>query len=382
MPYWENTGISRLRIPYSKTGEPLDYEADDEIEVLREQREDWVRIGYLSTSDTDGNTLAIERAVFRQRPAVGERLKFRSKQDFSSYRRRRDAVSRITAEESIIPNLLSYFDPINCPEPTQFEDAPTSEQLDAYTIKDDDKLLFTLNAQQREAFCKLWSYGPVGLLQGPPGTGKTAFIASFVHFALTRGARNILLASQSHEAVNNAAEKVVDLCTRTGISADIVRFGAEGMLFDPLRPYHSSAILESYRALFRAEIRDRVSVLSGNLGLPREFVEAWFDVDLSFTKMLHELDKLNQQSVGEAVGQTRRGTLNAEVNRRRERIATLAAEKFHYKIAGQPAEMVAAIKNDLTERFGVRNPDAIRRLDHVIMLAKEWVEARNSRRKI
>ena len=43
---WEAGKVSHLRIPYSKEGEPLDYEADEEIEVLREVNEDWVRIGY------------------------------------------------------------------------------------------------------------------------------------------------------------------------------------------------------------------------------------------------------------------------------------------------------------------------------------------------
>jgi primosomal protein N' len=62
------------------------------------------------------------------------------------------------------------------------------------------RLAFSLNRQQRDAFIKLWTHGPLSLLQGPPGTGKTSFIASFVHYALSQGAQSILLASQSHEA--------------------------------------------------------------------------------------------------------------------------------------------------------------------------------------
>ena len=82
----------------------------------------------------------------------------------------------------------------------------------------------------------------MGLLQGPPGTGKTAFIASFVHYALSKGAQNILLASQSHEAVNNAAEKIVDICRQRETPLQLVRFGAEGMVSDMIQRYHSSSV--------------------------------------------------------------------------------------------------------------------------------------------
>ena len=59
---------------------------------------------------------------------------------------------------------------------------------------------------QIDAFSNILECRPLGLLQGPPGTGKTRFIGALVHYVLTQGlARNVLLASQSHEAVNNAA---------------------------------------------------------------------------------------------------------------------------------------------------------------------------------
>jgi len=149
--------------------------------------------------------------------------------------------------------------------------------------------------QQRLAFKRLWSNGHVGLLQGPPGTGKTAFIASFIHYALTKGARNILLASQSHEAVNNAAEKALELCRKTNLPLDLVRFGSEGMVSDALRPYHSSAILQSYRELFRSEVRQRISSLSENSGLPKDFVERWFDVHFHLGSLAADLDSSNSK---------------------------------------------------------------------------------------
>ena len=74
------------------------------------------------------------------------------------------------------------------------------------------KTAYGLNDTQANAFEFLTRVQPVGLLQGPPGTGKTKFIAALVHFALSNNlARNVLLASQSNDAVDNAAEAVLSL---------------------------------------------------------------------------------------------------------------------------------------------------------------------------
>src|SRR3546814_12954793 len=65
---------------------------------------------------------------------------------------------------------------------------------------------YGLNDRQADALSAVLATRPLALTQGPPGTGKTVFIAALVHAALTYGlARNVLLASQAHEAVNNAA---------------------------------------------------------------------------------------------------------------------------------------------------------------------------------
>jgi serine/threonine protein kinase len=371
---WDITTSNRLQIPYSKIGEPLDYDPEDEIEVLREFNGDWVRVGYLNTRETGVTVLVVDGAHFRGKVEIGEKLKFRSMQDLSSFRRRQSAVSRIVAEEAVIPNLLSYFDPASCPEPTQFAAEPLPAELDAYTVKENGNVTFSLNEQQRQAFTRLWVNGPVGLLQGPPGTGKTAFIASFIHYSLSKGAQNILLASQSHEAVNNAAEKVIELCNRTRVPVDLVRFGAEGMVSEPLRPYHSSAILEAYRELFRSEIRSRVTSLGSNLGLPQDFVQSWFDVEFYLGRLAREVAKLEEKISGMPEGSSGRDNLIAKVSRRTDRIDILVRERFATNRRGTVIETVDAIRKELAEQFEIRSLDATRRLDQIIGVAREWVE--------
>ena len=362
-----------LRIPYATTGEPLDYDPEDIIEVLQEFEGELTWVGELNTRETTETTLVIDRTSPRLRQKPGELLRLRSVQDRSSFVRRRNAVERILNQESVIPNLIAYFNQNQCPPATTYDRPPTDEELDTYDQFVDGQRVFTLNEQQRDAFRRLWTNGPVGLLQGPPGTGKTAFIASFIHYVLSRGAHNILLASQSHEAVNNAAEKVIEITSRTGTTIQLVRFGAEGMVSDALRPYHSSAILDAYRDLFNAEMKHRVAVLSANLGLPPELVEALFDIEHHLGRFLREIDNLERQRKATQEHTAEHRRLDERLKRRRERFDTVAREKFGMNGQDHKAA-IAAQRKALMQAHGVRSLDAIARLDKVMAIATEWID--------
>jgi len=371
---WDVTTFSRLRVAYSKTGEPLDYDSEDTIEILQEVNDELCRIGEVSTRDTTGSVLAIDHASLRRSLRLGEKLKLRSIEDLSSFRRRQSAVTRIVEREAVIPNLIDFFDPTRCPSPTFNDEIISDTDLQVYDLFEGDKLQFSLNAQQREAFRTLWGSGPLGLLQGPPGTGKTAFIASFVHYALSKGAQNVLLASQSHEAVNNAAEKVLELCRKTNLNIDLVRFGAEGMVSDQLRPYHSSSILENYRMLFRSEMRERIVSLSDNLGLETTFVEKWFDISFHLGQLDRDIVNLRAKLQKEQEATPEFKQLYARVSRREERFRIIAQEKFGYSKTADLNDVVPMLKQELMKAYGVRSLDAVARLDQAAGIAQEWID--------
>jgi hypothetical protein len=365
----------KLRIPYRKEGEALDYESGAKVEALQEISGELVRVGDLDIRETTEAILVLDNPRIRMQVGVGERIKLRSQQDFFSFRRRRLAVTRILDRESVLPNLVDYFDPEDCPAALNLESPPTDAELDAYNRHaDDGQLVFSLNRQQRDAFTKLWSHGPLSLLQGPPGTGKTLFIASFIHYAMSHGAKSILLASQSHEAVNNAAEKVIELCQRTEMPLDVVRFGAEGMVSDPLRPHHSASILQAYRDLFRSEMRRRITALNRNLGLPNAFVEQWFDIEFHLGRLLQEILRLDAELVASEANGEANKSLAARVERRRERFRTLAAEKFEYRGNDAPEGTLEHLRRNAMATHAVTSPDAVARLDQVIAMAQEWVD--------
>lgn len=365
----------KLRIPYRKEGEALDYESDAKVEALQETNGELVKVGDIDMRETTQAILVIDNPRIRMQTGVGDRIKLRSQQDLSSFRRRHLAVTRILGRESVLPDLVDYFDPVQCPLPQTLQASPTDAELDAYNRHNESgQLVFSLNRQQRDAFAKLWSQGPLSLLQGPPGTGKTSFIASFIHYAMSHGAQSILLASQSHEAVNNAAEKVIELCQRTDLPLDVVRFGAEGMVSEQLRPHHSASILQAYRDLFRSEMRQRVVALSRNLGLPSAFVEDWFDIDFHLGRLLRDIERLaRKRSEANATGEDL-AFAAARIGQRTERLRTLAREKFDVHEVADPAETIAQLRRAAMEAHGVTSADAVSKLDQVMEMAQEWVD--------
>lgn len=371
---WDLFRESRLRIPYTTVGDSLDYDPDDVIEVYQDLTGDLRKIGEINTKETTDSLLVIEKASLKIRRNVGDKLKLRSVQDRASFQRRQSALFRIVEKTSVIPNLIEYFDPSKTPEPMTMDSEPSDEALGKYDLVEDGSMVFSLNPQQRSAFKKLWATGPLGLLQGPPGTGKTAFIASFIHYAYSRGARSVLLASQSHEAVNNAAEKVLDLCHRTDMPLTVVRFGAEGMVSEALRPYHSHAILNQFRELFRSEHRERVGRLAPAFGLPKEFVLEWFDIEFHLGRLAEDIERITNKLTQSGITEDERGSLKARLSQRSTLFSNLCDGKFGFTFAGDVNNAIRQLKDRLVEKYTVRSQDALRRLDQAIIISNEWVE--------
>lgn len=375
-PVWDPDTFNKLHIPYSKEGQPIDYPDEEQIKVVEEADGEFLTVGALNTKDTSTDVLVIDRADGRfARLHIGDKLKLQSTRDRASIQKRKAAMLRISEQQSVIPNLVEYFDPALSPKPIRFDEQPTDVELDIYDVYTDGQLSFSLNTQQREAFRTLWSSGPVSLLQGPPGTGKTAFIASFIHYALRNGAKQILLASQSHEAVNNAAEKVLELSERTTTPINLVRFGAEGFISDSLLPFHVNAILHEYRELFRAEMRERLSALAPNLGLPKGYVEEWWSLQVNLGALLREIRRLQERielsSDGSATSLLQEWERKLE--KRKDRFLQIVTSQFDIR-EGHPGDIMAGLESALARRFGIDSPDAVSRLNRLGLISQEWID--------
>jgi AAA domain len=154
---------------------------------------------------------------------------------------------------------------------------------------------------QKEAMSALLGVRPLGLLQGPPGTGKTKFIAALTHYALAKGlVCNVLLASQSHEAVNNAAESVLALFRKIGGDPNVLRVGAEGVVSDRLLPYHTERVELLFKDRFRAEQSERLRIAGRVLGLPERLVDEILFVETTVQPVCERIAELVESDEADA----------------------------------------------------------------------------------
>lgn len=250
-------------VPIQLSVGDLDFDRKDVVAVERlDGKGGWRKIGAVDVEKTSSDALAIHGYVDGSRGPIvrdGDRLRFQSRMENTSWQRREEATTRILSRNAVAPQLVDAFYPASGKLPN---DTP---------VEVDETLLvqqYKLNPTQVAAFKGIVAHRPLGLLQGPPGTGKTRFIGALVHYALTQGlVRNVLVASQSHEAVNNAAEAVLNLFGKDRDTLSMIRVGAEGQVSETLRAYHAAAVERSYKDEFVATKELRFAAVAGYLGL-------------------------------------------------------------------------------------------------------------------
>ncbi len=305
---------------------------------------------------------------------AGDELVLESIRSASSLAKRQKAVESILAGRSLISNLPDYFDANNNITPISLSSCPIDEELDLYNEFDaNGEILFSLNMQQRNAFKALVANGPISLLQGPPGTGKTAFISSFIHYVINNGASRILLVSQSHEAVNNAAEKVRRIFESRKQCIAVVRLGEEAHASEALKDVHEFSLQEHYREKFRAEFKVRLKSSSSQIGLPDEFIETAIEFEKSFG--------LNVQSLSRAI-ESKEAPDNLQ--ERMHRLERDLASFFDIKLSKQSEEAwnISEAKDffykNLARATGVSSPKLVGKFRELANLALEWLTVMSS----
>ena len=265
--------IGRHRVLFDLESGAFDFSRNDTVGVLRQDRRGgWRRIGELDIKNTHVNAVVIEGADYgapsRARLVeAGQRLRFISHFETESLRRRTDAVERVLARSNEREaKLAAVFDPRAGAQPSDAGHEVKLADLAAYELNDD----------QVAAFIRIIRARPVGLLQGPPGTGKTRFIAALAHYAITHNlARNVLLSSQSHEAVNTAGEALLKLFRKSGGDPIVLRVAmSDEQVSDPIRPFHTARVEQAFKDRFEASFRERMGIAGKAVGLPGEPIEA------------------------------------------------------------------------------------------------------------
>lgn len=322
------------------------------------------RIGAVVAEFNTAGSLAFRVIGGLRNLKSGDVLTIQPTQDAESLKRRSLAVRRILQGRTPIKDLVGYFDPSSKAEPQDAGEA----------IKDGDLDRYGLNPDQVAAFHLLWGKGPVGLLQGPPGTGKTKFIAAFAHYALTKGGcRNVLLVSQSHEAVNTAAERIQALMRQTEGGLDILRVSKNPeKISSPLRHSHFEAVHDLYVSRFEAEAKERLCMVARRLGLPRPFAEDMFEAYEGPIELARQLARLrgieNGASAEDAESLKHRiGGLEEALSAQLQRFGiTVETDAEPFEVEGETVSAICAIHD-------VRDLSAVGRLRAVRETGREWL---------
>jgi serine/threonine protein kinase/energy-coupling factor transporter ATP-binding protein EcfA2 len=128
-----------------------------------------------------------------------------------------------------------------------------------------------LDDEQKKAVakCVLLEKGQFCVLQGPPGTGKTTVITEIVKQILQRSPKaKVLVASQSHQAVDNVLEKVCD-------DVRVVRLGETEKLTGVAKEYAFDEVAKSMLNNIKRNIQSEDCYLNENEldTIPRQSLE-------------------------------------------------------------------------------------------------------------
>ena len=301
----QKTENGETYIPYDGEINPIDQFKQDEIVEAIGKSEDGEKTFVYGTVDVVKSTLnEIHLKKYKDKNTVriqsGTPVYLQSFQNKASYKRRKNALQRILDGESAVKNLVHYFDE-HCGLPSEkYEVHVSDEEFKRY---DQPEKNVSLNEAQRIAFQRLIANGPLSLLQGPPGTGKTEFIAAFVHYLFdVQKVRNILLVSQSHEAVNTAAERIHKHCQRLGTDLQLVRFSNREIAdSEILEDVFSPNLVGQKRALLNVNKISNICQLGRSMGLPENYLRERAELAFDIGVQIRRYQKIVKSSKGETV---------------------------------------------------------------------------------
>lgn len=372
-PSYYKEQTQRHHVAFQVESGTFDFARDDTVTVSKLDRHArWVRIGHLDLANSTPSHLQITTRNRTSRDAevlLGEaqQLRFESHFEVTSRQRRRAATQRVLARESRIRNLIDVFHPRKAPEPVRQE-----HSIDEAALMQ----RYGLNAVQASAFAKLVEQRPVGLLQGPPGTGKTRFIGALVHYALSTGlAKNVLLASQSHEAVNGAAEAVLRLFGNDEEAPSVLRVGHEGIVSEPLLPYHAARVEGLIKDRFKAELRTRLHVVGRALAIPVSLVDKLISVETTVRPVVERF--LELQARGE------QGAFDERISGLRDTLATMVETMQLRNMVEHAFEdgYLDVLVNRIAANEGFSNAAKLQSFRDVAELARDFIGSVSSRER-
>lgn len=324
------------------------------------RRADEIELGSLIFTRSGPMEVAVDGASLQDMPASSlPVLVIRDRRNESARDKKVAAAKRIAANQGARTKLLDEFDALAARE---YKDGPAMAIQGRVAEQDTEP--YQLNSDQRKAVLGALNGDGLFLLQGPPGTGKTKTIAALVHIIATKlGSRRILVASQTHEAVNNAASKIAETFDQLNTPLDLVRVGNEEDVADDLLAVHTAALRRDFISLFAAETDSRLRPIGREIGLDDSNVDELFEVHRSILEPL-------ERSVS-----WERGGAGDRIKVRPESLRELARSAFSERfpaaelVAGDLAAVRLQLASLLAAKSTLNSPDQCLRFFNVISAA-------------
>jgi hypothetical protein len=369
---------NQLIIPCDSETAALDgFNRKDDIEAIQLKGDNERRIGTVQLKFSSLKEVRLIKPTTAAKGLKqGDILFFRTRQDKASYEKRKNALERLLNSKSVVSDLALRFEPGCSLEATTYDVTVSDEDFDRYDRTDDYGNIIRLNEKQRFAFKKIIQNGPLSMLQGPPGTGKTEFIAAFVHYLVEKqGAKNILLVSQSHEAVNTAAERIRQHCRRLDTNLEAVRFSNRlGTVSNGLKDVYSNTIVQEKRELFKAEAKYRIKSLAKPLGLDSEYLQRLSELEFGIFQQIRLLEHSNNKLVEGSFDQYETKELEDYVYEKFQAIQYLILEKFDLLIdtIDEFAALKIKIYSSLEAEFSIR-PDESKKATALMKISTDML---------
>ena len=223
---------------------------------LRRNGKDWTGPIEITRSRVVRNRCILEARLSANAYAIGEIVEGICEPRFR-WRAHQQAVNRLFRGDvaGYWPSLARAVCLPNELEPLEI--ASSSPQF----FCDSNEGAPSLNDRQREAVLGALSTRDVFCIQGPPGTGKTAVICELIQQLAARGER-VLLASTTHEAVNEVLSRIGD---RDGIRA--LRTTVDVRRASAVQHHLPSRVLEPFMSAARLRGRTRQRHQEGHADL-------------------------------------------------------------------------------------------------------------------
>lgn len=373
------TEQGEIYIPYEGEINPIDqFKRDEIVEAVgkSEDGEKTFKYGVVDIGKSTLNEVHLKsKSLTNSSRNIGENtpIYFQSKQNKASYTRRKNALQRILDGESVVKDLVHYFDE-HCRLPSEkYEIEVSNEQFARY---DQPEKGVSLNEAQRIAFQRLIANGPLSLLQGPPGTGKTEFIAAFVHYLFdVQKVKNILLVSQSHEAVNTAAERIRKHCQRLGTDLQLVRFSNREIAdSEILEDVFSPNLVGQKRRQLEVNKINNICGLGRSMGLPESYLRERAELTFDIGTQIRRYQKIVNSSKDESIDEEEK-----RLRKKLEKSIKEQAQAIGMRELLEVNEILPKLIGELNQKHNIQ-PSESEQAGKLIDLTRDMLEALSNER--